>query len=771
MTLSQWFGVLGAALEGHEGNQRYFRTKVDSGGWDSLQCTLEQFFTILSCQEGDQLHMEQFFGILFATATGVEMINDIYTTLDRSTNVRDGNLLSIEAVASAHTSIAKALANVAELAVPELLTVVLALWTAGVKVEKIPQRLLRVTLPVSFMELLSLSRYNIVSAHTAGAFTAILKLIFDVRLSVTERSLFKEAAILLCQEGVSSLDDAHFLFKQASTSSEAASFLHEAINIARQPPSLQFDLSQNGYASTELGSLGKTFPPLDSAGYTLSLWARFDAFDPEAHTTLFGAFDRTQTCFVLAYIEKDTHHLILQTAIQGNRPSVRFRSVPFQPGKWYYICIVHKRPRTTSSSKALLYVDGEYVEQQKANYPSVPPNDRGQNAGKVQAFFGTPQDLSPNSAGVPCLSKWSLGSAILFQDTISDDLIAVFYHLGPKYHGNFQDCLGSFQTYEASAALNLRNEMLHPGKEEQSELIMAIRHKASNLIREDKVLINVSPATILDNDDRNNIDETQLVKSLSRLAAKNLAAYTRSGTNAVAINGAVPAINDALTQARGVFMLMGDPTVAVPQSLDDASWRLGGCGAVGLGLVQRARTTEDVALAVDILLETVRHSWRNSEVMERDGGYAILAMLLKEKLSLPTQNNGEAAKVGWAIPTSRLDRSGLCLRVLTSILVFTGYNAENPAKSVINNPLAYKVLVADISLWRCGPLPVQQFYFEQFLVFAEQAEQKRFNLKRLTRMRVLKRLMEALKSEPVVRAIVSTVHGSYQSALAAKSVS
>ncbi|KIX09499.1 uncharacterized protein Z518_00579 [Rhinocladiella mackenziei CBS 650.93] len=761
-TLSQWFAVLGAALEGHDGNQRYFRTKVDSGGWNSLQRTLEQVLAILSCPISEELYLEQLFGMLFATVAGVEMIDDIYTAVEKSTKPRDGNIFSDEAVISTRRAVAKSVSSVDDLAVPDMLPTILALWTAGIQSGSISQRLVRLALPLSLKETLSRSRYNIVSAHTAGTLTAILKLAFEERLSAFERTLFKEAALILCQEGVSSLDDAHFLFSQAAVSSDAASFLLEAIDASRQPPSIQFDLSQQGYASTELATLGRPFPPLDSGGYTLSLWARFDSFDSQAHTTLFGAFDRSQTCFLLAYLEKDTHHLILQTAIQGTRPSVRFKSVAFQPDRWYHICVVHKRPRTTSSSRAFLFVDGDFVEQQKANYPAVPPSDRGQNAVKIQAFFGTPQDLSPISAGATCSSKWSLGSAVLFQETMSDDLVAVFHHLGPKYHGNFQDCLGSFQTYQASAALNLRNEMLHPGKEDQSELILAIRQKASNLIREDKILINISPAAILDNDDRNHIDETQLVKSLSKLAAKNLVAYTRSGTNAVAINGAVPAINDALTQARGVFMLMGGPTVAVPQSLDDASWRLGGCGAIGLGLVQRARTTDDVALAVDILLGTVRHSWRNSEVMERDGGYAILAMLLKEKLAAPSQNNGDPGKPLGAIPTSRLDRNGLCLRVLKSILSFTGYDSEDLSRSVINNPLAYKVLIADSSIWRCGPLPVQQLYFDQFLVFADQSQYKRFNLKRLSRMRVLKRLLEALKAEPVAKAIMPMYMGAFK---------
>ncbi|KAI1614029.1 hypothetical protein EDD36DRAFT_214051 [Exophiala viscosa] len=760
--LSQWSAVLGAALEGHDGNQRYFRTKVDGGGWQSLQCTFEQILTVLSCQGATELYVEQFFGVLFATAAGVEVMDDIYSSAQRSAPGEDAKPLSDASVKAVRAAITKSLASVDDIALPDMLTVILAVWSVGIKVANIPQRLVRLGMPISFKEALSISRHNIVAAHTAGALTAILRLVFEERLSPIERTLFKEAALVLCQEGVSSLEDAHYLYKQAIVSHDAAAFLLEAIRASRQPSSIQFDLSQQGHASAELATLGRPFPPLDTAGYTLSLWARFDSFDSQAHTTLFGAFDRSQSCFILAYLEKDTHQLILQTAIKGSRPSIRFKSVRFEPDRWYHICVVHKRPRTTSSSKAFLFVDGEFLEQQKANYPSVPSTEHGESTPKVQAFFGTPQDLAPNATGTVCRSKWSLGSAILFQDTISDDLVAVFYHLGPKYHGNFQDCLGSFQTYQASAALNLRNETLHPGKEDHSELILAIRHKASNLVSEDKILVNISPAGILDNDDRNNIDETQLVKSLSKLAAKNLFAYTRSGTNAVAVNGAVPAINDALTQARGVLLLMGDPTAAVPHSLDDASWRLGGCGAIGLGLIQRARTTDEVTLAVDILLETVCHSWRNSEVMERDGGYAILAMLLRDKLLAPTQSNGEGGKNGFAIPTPRLDRNALTLKVLRSILSFTGYDFENPTKSVINNPLAYKVLVADSSTWRCGPLPVQQLYFEQFMVLAEQSEHRRFNLKRLSRMRVLKRLMEALKSEPVSKAIMPTYMAAFR---------
>ena len=753
-TLSQWFAVLGAALEGHEGNQKYFRTKVDDGGWKSLQTTLDKLLTVLWANIDEVQHLEHFFGILLATASGVDMIDDIFIAAEKAAPTADKNYSTVENVALVRAVVEKSLAGIDGLVVPEMLTLTLELWKSGLETDRLPARSIRFALPIALIQLLSVSRHNIVAAHTAGAFSAIIRLIFDDRLPAIERSLFKEVALLLCQQGVSSLADAQYLFTHASLTSEAAAFLLEAIKISRQPPSVQFDLSQQGYASAELATLGRPFPPVDTAGYTLSLWARFDSFDPNAHTTLFGAFDRTQTCFVLAYLERDSHHLILQTAMQGSRPSVRFKCVAFQPDRWYHLCIVHRRPKTTTASRAYLFIDGDFVEQQKANYPIPPPTQGGESNVKIQAFFGTPQDLSPSSSAFTCSSKWSLGSAVLFRDVMSDDLVAVCYHLGPKYHGNFQDCLGSFQTYEASAALNLRNELLHRGKEDRSDLMLAIRQKASNLIREDKVLINVSPAATLDNDDRNAIDEGQLVKCLSKLAAKNLIAYTRSGTNAVAINGAVPSINDALTQARGVFMLMGDPTITAPQSLDDASWRLGGCGSIGLGLLHRAKTTEDLALTFDIVLETVRHSWRNSEVMERESGYTILAMLLKDKLMGTAQGNGDGSKASVVIPTPRLDKNGLILRVLQSLLMFIGYDSSSPSRAVINNPLAYKVLLVDTNIWRSGPSDVQKLYFDQFRVFAEQSDYNQFNVKRLLRMRILKRIMESLKSEPIQKSVI-----------------
>ncbi|KAK5944674.1 beige protein-like 1 [Knufia obscura] len=758
-TLAQLLLVLEAALVHHAGNSRYFRTRVEGGGWVAMERSLSTLLACLMENKSDTTSVEQFYGVLFAVAVGDEALSSIYTNTAKACPP-PGRSWDLKSAATIEAHVERYLNNVADIAVPDMLPIIIRTWIQYIQKTGKSIQTINLALPISLKALLGLSRQNIVEAHTSGLLSAVIPLLFDGQHTLVEKSLYRELALLLFQQGVTSLDDAHHFFSKAATSAAAATFLLEAIRVSRHPASIQFDLSRYGSSSIELPTLRKAFPPNQADGYTLALWARFDNFDAEAHTTLFGACDKTQTCFVLAYLEKDSHQLILQTSTKGSRPSVRFKSVKFEPDKWYHICIVHKKPRSISSSKALLYVDGLFVEQVKANFPASAPPERS-GPPRVQAFFGTPQDLAPNTEGT-CMTLWSLASAILFENTLNEDLISVMYHLGPSYHGNMQDCLGSFQTYAASAALNFRNETLNAGNEGSSHLSIATRQKGSNVLPEDTILFNVSPAAVLDSDDRNNVDESQLIKSLSKIAAKNLFSYTRSGANAVVINGAVPAINDALVQSNGVAMLMGEPVVTVPQSLDDVTWRLGGCVAIGLGLVSKAKTTEDVATAVDILLETVKDSWRNSEVMERNSGYGILSSLIREKLMVPASGS-EQSKSPLAIPTPSLDRSGLALRLLKSTLSFLGYDNNDPSRSMINNPMAYKILLIDNGVWRLHHFETQELYFKQFVVFATESVHAKFNLKRLSRMRVLRRLLEALKSENVSRSTMP----SYSAALTA----
>lgn len=720
--------VLAEGLKEHFGNQRYFTKKIPGGGKTVLEKSLLTLATKLGSAEAET---QQFYGGILAAALCQETVAGLFTALAAESQLNE-NSLSPDDV---RQSVDKGMGTSETVEVSEFLGLFIRVWLMQSSLFG-HHKTQRLAVPACLCQLASQSERNVVALHATGMLTSILPLLFSNDCSEDEKSLYQELARLLCTQGLSNLDDAVALYRNAHGSSDILRFLLDVLKRSKQPPFIHFDLSLHGYCSVEFSSLGRTFPPAISAGYTLSVWARFDRFDTSTHTTIFGAFDARQTCFLLMYLEKDTRHLILQTSISGPRPSVRFKSISFQPNRWYHIALVHKKPRPPSYSRASLFIDGEFVEQLKIEYPNIPVTGVPNKTPRVQAFFGTPQDLAMRLGKGVSTSRWSLAGATLLDEAYSDDMISVFYNLGPRYYGNFQDCMGSFQTYRASAALNVRNEHLHPGKEELSDIVTAIRRKASALVREGSILVNVSPVAILDDDDSSNVDESQLVRCLSRPAARNLQQLTKAGGNSVAVNGATPAINGALTQTHGVGILAGDPVVAVPQSLDDASWRLGGCAAVHLSLVQAASTADSLVMAVEVLYESVQDNWRNSEAMERENGYGILAALLREKLGCPLGNYTAAPKTS-VVCSGYEERSAVASRLLRLTLGFVGYDFEHPHRSIIVNPLAYRILMVDLDIWRFGELDLLELYYSQFCIFATGGPYRRFNAKRLSRMRKL----------------------------------
>ncbi|OQD88103.1 hypothetical protein PENANT_c004G00045 [Penicillium antarcticum] len=730
-------GVLAESLKEHFGNKRYFARKIVGGGIAALERTLTVLVKKIDTTKSDAQHL---YGAILAAALCQETVAGIFVTLDTKFPESDTSRSPKEI----QEAVDHCIGSAETVEVPELLGPFLRVWLMHSSFSS-GYDVLRLALPACLCQLASQSRRNVVALHATDMLTSILPLLFDGARSGSENAIYQDLAKYLSVQGMSNLDDAVALYRGAHENPQVLKVLLAALKSSKEPPSIQFDMSRHGYCSVEFGTLGRPFPPITSAGYTLSAWARFDEFDSNTHTTLFGAFDASQTCFILAYLEKDTRNFILQTSIRGPRPSVRFKSAKFEPKRWYHICVVHKKPKPMSSARASLFIDGEFVEQLKIEYPSVPTSHHPSRPPRIQAFFGTPQDLAMRLGKGVSTSRWSLANGILFDEAYSDDMIAVFYNLGPRYYGNFQDCLGSFQTYKASATLNLRNEHLHPGKEETSDIVTAIRRRASTLIRESSILINVSSTAVLDDDDSNNVDESQLIKCLSRQAAKSLQQLTKAGGNAVAVNGATPAINDGLTQPQGVGILTGDPVVAVPRALDDASWCLGGCAAVHLSLVQAASTAESTCMAVEALYEAVQDNWRNSEAMERENGYGILGALLREKLGFHMGNVPGASRVH-VVSSDPDELSTLTLDLLRLTLAFVGYDFKQPNRSIITNPLAYRVLLVDMDVWRLGESPVLELYYSQFRTFASGSNYRRFNARRLGRMRVNKKLLETLKS-------------------------
>ncbi|KAK7962509.1 beige/BEACH domain-containing protein [Apiospora aurea] len=764
-------GVLSAAFNAHPGNMRYFRTRVESGGWEAL----EQSIASIGLGGGDLdcWTSSQLFGKLFAFALQIPTLGGFcQKTIFEDMPVMIGNddlgedapkseegPDPEEQTALIQDAVRTVIGSATKLQYPEIIRTVVDFWISMPKGSESQSITVSLLVLRVITEVITASTHNLCLVHDTTVHSRLLAISFDKNagLSRAEHKLVMDICRSLMSLGVKRLADAQALLMNSSP--EASEHCLEMVQEHQDPPFIQFDLSLHGHASIDLPSLGRSFPPSSSNGYTFMAWIRVDEFDPKSHTTIFGVFDATQTCFLLLYLEKDTRNFILQTSVTSRRPSVRFKSFAFKEKRWYHIALVHRR-KTMSANKAYLYVDGELVEHLQATFPSPPPLANGSTESfasfassnnktmPVQAFLGTPRELSSHLGAGIVSSKWSVATAHLFEEALSDDYLAVPSRLGPRYQGNFQDCLGAFQTYEASAHLGLRNDLVTPGKD-GSDLIRVIRDKAGYVMPENRLLLSLMSSAIIR--ERDSFSDSQLFRSLSRGPSHALSQMTMKSGTGIAINTALPSINDALIRSSGVAVLSGEPVIAVPRHLDDAMWQLAGFTPLALKIVERASNAESLTRAVEMIFRCVNSSWRNSEAMERCNGYNIMGMLLKCKLGLaPTGAENITARL--ALDDVEKDR--LSFQLLSLVLEFVGYDHKNSLNSIIKNPLAYRILLVDFDVWRrCVPI-VQELYYKQFMTFARNSKYHEYNNRRLLRMRVVKRLLDALKAEPLAAAVL-----------------
>ncbi|KAL1840755.1 hypothetical protein VTJ49DRAFT_147 [Mycothermus thermophilus] len=790
--------TLSAAFRGHPGNRRYFRDRVEGGGWEALEQTVASVG--VGGADADLWTNCQLFGKLLSFAVDDQRFDELCRSVGARTTAHDAEAerttdqdteaavtIAQNAQTAELTSTDDPAHNLKDIDVrlrgiigpttvvrnPEIIRTIVAFWESIPRGRGVPVNPVSVIVLSTLSSVASVSMFNLAALHGTGILSRLLRLLFpqdSMALVDPERT----KALRLCESlmllGIDQLADAQYLLRCRDPAT--SEFCLRMTEKYTGPPFLHFDLSLHGHASVELPNLGRSFPPQTAPGYTFAGWIRIDKFDPESHTTLFGVFDATQTCFLLAYLEKDTHNFILQTSVTSPRPSVRFKSVTFREGQWYHIALVHRRPKTMVASKASLYVNGEFSEQIRAAYPSPPPPSNAStesfvsftsNSSKthpVQGFLGTPRGLAAQLGPGLVQSKWSLAAAHLFEDVLSDDLLAVYYRLGPRYQGNFQDCLGGFQTYEASAALGLRNEVFHPGKDENSDILKAVRDKAGSIVPEHRVLLSHFPRAIFTADGA--FMESLLFRSLSRNAASNLFHATVKGGTAVAVNGAVPCVNDALVRVNGTSLLTGDPVTATPYYLDDNFWRLGGFTSVALKLVERSTNPDELVRSVELMFRCIANSWRNSEAMERDKGYAVLSMLLRAKLGYGVPGSDTQSQA-WRLPLTAETRDRLSYQLLSLVLQFVGYKHADPIESFIINPLAYRVLLIDPDTWRRSSQATQELYYKQFVTFAVRSKHHQFNSRRLLRMRIIKRLLDALKAETISQDILPLFMASFES--------
>jgi len=757
--LSALFEVLSETLFEHYENHNYFACRVENGGWYALQQALIDTGVGGRDRVSDLAYhisrQEQLFGTLFAFALREDSLATVFRSAclnvraEAEDSAEDSQVLDENVDTVRAQQVFRRMLNGTEtLWNPEVVPIILAFWMMlvgdGLSHSKASCRL-SVLIITGLTQVTRFSEYNAVGMQNAGLTRTVLKILFGGKFSSQELFCLEAFSLELMRMGLKSLDDVSYFFRTALTSDTASRLLLRAIKTPRSVPHFQFDLSLYGHASLEFARMNDCFPPLEaSKGYTFMSWMRVDRFDNSCHTTIFGVTAPSQTCFLLIYLDRESHQLVLQTSTTSSKPSVRFRSTTFGEGIWYHITIVHYRSQSQVRSRAALYVNGEFCEHATLSYPtSAPPraassghnsssNSASRTTTHLQAFLGTPEDLSPRLGRGVLSSKWSAASAYLFSEALSGDLVLLYHKLGTLYHGNFQGYLGSFQTYYASATLNLANEVLHPKKDVESENTAALRSGVSRLNPEHNIILNISPMAVLRQDC---VDEPQdeLMGKLSKGFMKSLQRQTHPGVNKIAFNAAFPIFQSADPKSGRMAVLTGGSVVYRPWPLDDASWRMAGCVPIALKLVDVATSEASVIRAVKILFELVRDNWRNSEAMERESGFGMLALILRNKLG--GDSRSQADRQQNASTRDAEHQTSLASQLLQIILDFVSGIVRNSQDAIIVNPLAYRVLLVDTNIWRKADIRTQRLYYNQFVFFACESHNHDFNATRLNRMR------------------------------------
>lgn len=774
--------ILAESLSNNDHNRSFFIRYGGKQRWRILEHHMLALQRSLRTLPEDGSRAEyRLFDLLFTFAIREEGENSVMrrflvpdqSSVASSSKTVDTRVTSNDSAEQAFPIVAVILWN------PEIIPIITKLWTILVSdatekfvEQKHPET--SVSVLSALQAIFSSSHYNAVALNESSVAQQFLELLQSNSLPTEQHRSLMTLTRECLSLGLNSSVTARELFRLSLRSSQDTQLFAEVISSHTEPPHFVFDLSLYGHASLELPAIRGKFPPNERiGGFTIMVWARIDGYDKGCHTTIFGAFDQTQTCFVLLYLERESRQLVLQTSINAERPSVRFKSTEFITGRWYHIGITQETPRSDTFSRATLFVDGEYRERVKCRYPqSPPPHAKGiPGIGSqlyppantpVQAFVGTPKGLAPKIGTGVLHSRWSLASCQLVLIPVPEELLFVYKNLGPSYVGNFQDSLGSFQTYSTSTALNLRNEHMHSGNTEQSIIAKAIKTSAKKVNAEQNFALNVIAASGSSNDFLQLISKSKTYREDLHNHSTQLSTEREKTGSSNLFNLAVTRISDPTSKLASAAVPLGGVYFSSSQRLDQSAWQVCGCVGLAMKILEDASNEHEIMRAVHLVFGLVRDNWRISEAFERENAFSTMAWLLRSKAVFRKRVIPEHL-------TGSGESEPFSLRVLRTVLDYTGYQESNPESSVIANALAYRALIVDSDIWRSLEGSTQQLYYKQFVDVIAVSRFAQFNIKRLTRMRkftsliatlklhfdlqryigILKRLINALKSEIV----------------------
>lgn len=574
-------------------------------------------------------------------------------------------------------------------------------------------------------------------------------------LSDVSKDLLNEITLQCATFGVSNASAAKVLRTYLKTKSEfLRTWLLKALSHL-VAPSFYFNPSTKGYSSIDF-TLSSPVMPIN--GYSVSLWLNIESLMNDdgnyAPITLFLISDFLKSTLfrllldaskktVVVHIgsSKDTCVVNFSTPITNFFSKIYKDNPSLNPPSWHLITLVHRNEKS-SLPNLELYIDGSAVERAACPYPFLSSTlqplyvSLGPSIGSRNQ--STPSTLAPNVAEtdalvsentgaasqktsksyktndslkkMPPLVPLLIGTTRFFPVPLVSSQIAIISSLGPSYSGCFQGPINDYMTYKASTALTLE---IQDSKSNTEDLLHSIQ------------AFSRSPIAFMScAKDYVDIMDLQLSDFCSFSVLETLKKLENQYYSHVYINRAVSSYDKAFSAEQPSFgVSSGSVTPIIMQSISDAIYNIGG-SSILLELVGTAETEAELNFGLQVFFSSIEDNWRFSENVEQTHSFEILAQILHSKSHLLVSE--ETLKI---------------------IALMSGVHHTRFKHPLVMNPLLFRYLILDFDLWSKAPnsnLFVQQLGYIVSLI--ENNDYAGFNVKRLMKMQILKKLLTAMRN-------------------------
>ena len=384
--------------------------------------------------------------------------------------------------------------------------------------------------------------------------------------------------------------------------------------------------------------------PFASSGFTFSAWMRIPASEETTSGSIFvldlstPPNDPNGVSYLSVWYDIQNQRFnVLSSSSHRNEPTF-FPASPLAAGVWHHIFLTFQPPKRAVMSRKsvmILCVDGRPLEvETKVDSILLPPTAR--------MYVGVPNPVLATSGAVRgSLPPWELGTMLLVTTILGIRDATSIFAAGPDFAGIFW---GDRPQRLSLAATATATFAMLAESGEQGSVAGALRRRGvpeveaaghvmrergfgggpvagpeSDLLTAVGLLCSIQPDAIalaFRASATHNATRDGLSSSSKRHFSRRLANLARiNSSNEVVATDAV---------------VYGNGSVVSPHSFADNVQWIGGPNVL-LPIVNAARSTASMALALRLIRESVHRHPPNLEMLQAGGGYRMLGLLLRQK--------------------------------------------------------------------------------------------------------------------------------------------